>query len=83
MPNFAYEVRVDYTNASRKAPASFVAVAEDEAEALRVLIDADVIGSDMSTCKINLAPYTSVVYRAQDGTGNLNRIPGKGANRHD
>lgn len=77
MPNFAYEVQVRYTNASNKSQSSFVVLAEDEADALRILIDADVIGSDMSTCQINLAPYTSVVYVDQGENGTTHRVPGR------
>ena len=77
MANFAYEVHVKYTNVSNKGDAKFVVLAEDEADALRSLIDADVIGSDMAHCQINLAPYTSVVYREPNSGGVFNRVPGK------
>lgn len=76
MANIAFEVRVEYTNASNKSNASYVVLATDQSDALRVLIDADVMGSDVSTFHINYAAVESVVYRGPDG-GTISRVPGR------
>lgn len=81
MANLAFEVRVEYTNASNKANASYIVLASDQSDALRVLIDADVMGADVSTFHINYAAVESVVFRGPDG-GTMHRVPGRPNRTH-
>lgn len=56
-----YTVLVKYTNASNKDDAKFAVVADDPGEAVRYLMDADVVGRDMSTMNLSETNMVLVV----------------------
>jgi hypothetical protein len=73
----AYSIYVEYVHAAPKKDKRFCVLADDEAAALRMLLDSGEIGSGMSAFNISTSSYAAVIYKEKSDPNAILSVPGK------